>query len=139
MSVYNAMRRRILAAVSLVAGGLLLLALTRCNTPFIPIPPPGNPTFTPVTISDPMGGSKIVWEARGGSHWSMRRAKVFVFNLDTETGVIAGAKADGSYVAGPFDGRITDRIELSYEDLYGEHSPVVCRRLVEGVAGTPCQ
>lgn len=117
-----------------VAG---LLALFACNTPFIPIPPPA-PTFTSVETPDGMGGTRRVWEARGGSATALASAKVFVFNVDLGAGVITRAGATGEYVAGPFDGKPEDRIEIRYETPGGERSEVKCWLLEEGRAHRPC-
>jgi hypothetical protein len=118
-------------ALALVAFGLA------CNTPFIPLPPPGDPTFTPVMISDGMG-MRMLWETRGAPSPSMAAAKVSIFNLDGGSGVIVTAQPDGSYVASPFDGREGDRIQIQYESHDGKPSPDICRVLQRGLAQTGC-
>jgi hypothetical protein len=119
------------------AAAALIGAVFGCNTPYIPIPPPGNPTFTPIVTMDPMGSPHTAWEARGTANEALAEAKVSIYNASLGQGVIARAQLDGSYVAGPFEGTAKDRIELSYENKKGELSPTVCVLLQPGLA-SPC-
>jgi hypothetical protein len=126
-----------------VAAGLIgaigcLLVFASCNTPFIPLPPPGDPTFTPVAMNDGMGGPRTLWETRGAPASSMSEARVFVFNLDGGSGVIVRAAVDGSYVTNPIEGKLGDRIQVRYESKDGHPSPDICRVLQQGRAQTPC-
>jgi hypothetical protein len=118
----------------LVAGAALALALA-CNTPFIPLPPPGDPTFTPVIVTDGMGAMHTTWETRGNA---MASAKVSIFNLDGGSGVIIRAQPDGTYVASPFEGREGDRIQIIYDTDDGRESPGICRVLQRGLSQTAC-
>ena len=131
-------RRQWLRALGGLSLGLGLLAFCTCNTPFIPIPPPGDPTFTPVNTVDGMGAAKVLWETRGQPQERQALGKVYIFNANTSSGVIARANTDGSYVAAPLDGQRGDRIELYYETPQGEASPVICRSLEEGLARSAC-
>jgi hypothetical protein len=120
-------------------GGAALFALISCNTPFIPIPPPSDPTFAPLLVVDPvMGGSRTVWETRGGPNEATSAAKIFIFNRDVGAGVITRAGNDGAYVASPLDGHANDRVDIQYEKPSGERSAVICRLLQEGLARTAC-
>jgi hypothetical protein len=126
-----------------VVGGLIaamgcLFALPACNTPFIPLPPPGDPTFTPVAVTDGVGGQRMLWETRGAPSSAMNEARVFVYNVDGGSGVIVKAQTDGSYVANPLDGKLGDRIQLHYIDREGHNSPDICRVLQQGLAQTGC-
>jgi hypothetical protein len=132
-------KRWLLAVVTaLAAGGALLLGLPACNTPFIPLPPPVDPTFTPVMVSDGMGGSRMMWDTRGAPSEAASEAKVSVFNASVGTGVIVRAQVDGRYVTAPMDGREGDRIEIQYDAKDGRSSPGICRLLHPGPAQTPC-
>jgi hypothetical protein len=126
-----------LACAALAVWGLLVV-FPACNTPFIPLPPPGNPTFTPVEIPEPMGGTRTVWEARGGPSNVMGEAKVLVFNVNGGSGVIVRAQPDGSYVAGQLEGVEGDRIQISYETKDRRPGPVICRPLVRGESTADC-
>jgi hypothetical protein len=126
-----------------VVGGLGaallgMLALPACNTPFIPLPPPGDPTFTPVAMTDGVGGQRTLWETRGAPSSAMGEARVFVYNVDGGSGVIVRAQPDGSYVTNPFDGKPGDRIQIHYVDRDARNSPDICRVLQQGLAQTPC-
>jgi hypothetical protein len=114
------------------------LSLGACNTPFIPIPPPGDPTFRPVATVDAMGQTHTTWETSGGPHPAMAGVRVFVYNATLGEGVIARAGTDGAYVAAPLEGRPDDRIELFYETAKGDRSPGICRPLQPGTVRTPC-
>jgi hypothetical protein len=115
--------------------GVALALVLACNTPFIPLPPPSDPTFTPIMVSDGMGGMRTTWETRGSV---MAAAKVSIFNLDGGNGVIIRAQADGTYVANPFDGKEGDRIQLHYDTDDGRESPGICRVLQRGLSQTAC-
>jgi hypothetical protein len=132
------LRLWVLAAAGLVGGAGCLLVFASCNTPFIPLPPPGDPTFTPVAM-DGRGEARTLWETRGAPASAMSEARVFVFNIDAGTGVIVRAAADGSYItADPLEGRLGDRVQLRYESPDGRMSPDICRVLEQGRAQTPC-
>jgi hypothetical protein len=123
-----------------LAGALAALGLTlgACNTPFIPIPPPGDPSFKPIAMVDATGGQHVVWETSGGANQAMAAAQVYVYNRALGEGVIARAGADGAYVAAPIEGKLGDAIELFYETPKGERSIAICRILQEGPAHTAC-
>jgi hypothetical protein len=132
-------RRWLLAAVTALAGACFsLLVLPACNTPFIPLPPPADPTFTPVVVSDEMGGMRTTWEARGPALPALAEAKVSIYNASLGAGVVVRAQGDGSYVAAPIDGREGDRIEVEYAAKDGRSGPGICRLLQAGQARTAC-
>jgi hypothetical protein len=128
---------RVLVAAVLSAASLMF-ALPACNTPFIPLPPPGDPTFSPVMVSDGSGGTRTLWETRGAPSPTMGESTVYVFNLDVGAGVIVRAQTDGSYVASPLDGNEGDRVQLSYQTKDGRNSQSICRVLKQGVAQMEC-
>jgi hypothetical protein len=127
-----------LAAVAALSGGALLFGLPACNTPFIPLPPPSDPTFTPIAVSDGMGGTRMMWETRQGPSAAMAEAKVTIYNASVGAGVVVRAQLDGSYVASPLDGKEGDRIEVDYEAKDGRKGPGLCRILQVGLAQTDC-
>jgi hypothetical protein len=111
------------------------LGLGACNTPFIPIPPPGDPIFTPMTAVSAMGMEHVSWQASGHANAG---ARVFLYNTKLGVGVIARADDDGGYVSSPFDGQIGDPIEISYETPKGERSAGICRPLQAGLVRLDC-
>jgi hypothetical protein len=128
----------VLALAALAAALGCLFALPACNTPFIPLPPPGDPTFTPVAMTDGMGGPRTLWETRGAPSSAMREARVFVYNIDGGSGVIVRAQEDGAYVTNPLEGKLGDRVQIHYIDREGHNSPDICRTLQQGLAQTTC-
>ena len=120
-----------------LAAGAALCALWACNTPYIPVPPPLDPSFTAITVDDGMGGTKKVWEVAGPAVAQAANGRVSVFNIKTQTGVIAKAAADGSYVTAPLDGVAGDNVEISYVTPKGEQSGVLCRKLADGPSPHP--
>ena|SRR5687767_4981820 len=132
-------RRWLLAALTALAtSGLMLVALPACNTPFIPLPPPADPSFMPVMVSDGMGGTRTMWETRGPASAMQGEAKVSIYNASVGAGVIVKAQLDGSYVAAPIDGREGDRIQIEYTAKDGRSGPSICRLLQQGQARTDC-
>jgi hypothetical protein len=129
-------RTLLVTGMALGASILSLCALPSCNTPFIPLPPPGDPTFTPVVVND-AAGTHMVWETRGTAD---PEAKVSIYNADVGAGVIVRALTDGTYVAAPIDGREGDRVQIEYLGRDGRAAPGICRILQKGPgrAQTPC-
>jgi hypothetical protein len=132
-------RRWLLAVVAgLATSGLLVLGLPACNTPFIPLPPPANPTFMSVAVADGMGGSRTMWQTSGPPSSALSEARVSIFNDNVGAGVIVRAQLDGSYVAAPIDGREGDRIQIEYQAKDGRSGPGICRLLQQGLAQMEC-
>lgn len=113
------------------------LGLVGCNANFIPVPPPGDPTFESVQVTDGTGATRQVWQVSGGPSDALKNARVYVFNASVGEGVITRASETGTYATGLLDGEPGDRIELHYETPE-EKSPLICRLLVAGPAKTPC-
>jgi hypothetical protein len=131
------LRRWLLVAVTaLGAGGALVLGLPACSTPFIPLPPPADPSFSPVAVDDGMGGTTMMWETRGSVTGA--ESKVSVYNASAGEGVIVRSLADGTYVASPLQGQLGDRVEIGFETKDGQRSASICRLLQLGLAQTPC-
>jgi hypothetical protein len=123
---------------ALATSSLLVLGLPACNTPFIPLPPPADPTFMPVMVADGMGGTRMMWQTSGPASSALSQAKVSVYNASVGAGVIVRAQTDGSYVAVPIDGREGDRIQIDYTSSDGRDGPGICRVLQQGLAQTEC-
>lgn len=122
-----------------VSCGLLFCGLLgSCNSNFIPVPPPGNPSFEPVQVADAMGAPRQVWQVSGFSNDAMKGARVSLFNLSLGLGVIVKATDTGSYASGLLEGVPGDKVELFYESASSEKSPAICRKLQQGIAATPC-
>lgn len=126
----------LLTVIALGAGGVLVFGLTACSTPFIPLPPPSDPSFTPIVVDDGMGGVRMTWETRGTVAGA--EARVSVYNATLGEGIIVRSLADGSYVASPLEGREGDRVEIDFEAKDGQGGAGICRLLQRGLAQTPC-
>lgn len=123
-----------------LSGVLLFCGLSAsCNSNFIPVPPPGNPSFEAVQVADAMGTPRQVWQVSGVANEAMKGARVSVFNLTLGLGVIVKATEAGSYASGLFEGATGDKVELFYESPASEKSATICRKLQPGVATTPCE
>ena len=118
---------------------LLFGVASSCNSNFIPVPPPGNPTFEPIQIADVMGASRQVWQVSGSPNDAMKNARVSVFNVSLGLGVLVKATPTGGYTSGVLEGTEGDKIELFYESATSETSPSICRRLQAGVGTMPCE
>ena len=120
-----------------VALGLVSIVWA-CNAPFIPVPPPGQTSFSSALASDGNGGQKTVWTTRGGVNGNAALARFFIFDVDRGTGVIVTAMPDGSYDAPPMDGVANDHVQLFYETPQGDYSPEICVLLAEGPRALKC-
>ena len=109
-----------------------------CNAPFIPVPPPGQTSFSSALVSDGAGGQKTVWTTRGGVNGNAALARFFIFDDARGTGVIATAMADGSYEAPPMDGAENDHVQIFYETPQGDFSAEICVLLAEGPKALKC-
>lgn len=134
----NSVIRRWLLRYAGIAGVLLCALAPSCNSNFIPVPPPGEPSFEPVQVVDALGTPRQVWQVRGASNESMKSARVAVFNLSLGLGVLVNASNTGSYVSGIFEGALGDKVEISYETPSADKSPVICRKLQPGQAAAAC-
>jgi hypothetical protein len=112
--------------------------LWACNAPFIPVPPPGETSFSSQVVSDGAGGQKTVWITRGGVNGNAALARFFVYDTNRGTGVIATAMQDGSYEAPAMDGTENDRVEVSYETPAGDFSAAICVLLADGPKALRC-
>jgi hypothetical protein len=121
----------------LIALGVVS-ALWACNAPFIPVPPPGQTSFSSEVVSDGAGGQKTVWITRGGPDDKAGLARFFIFDTNRGAGVITMAAADGSYVAPPMDGTMGDHVQLFYETPAGDDSAQVCLVLTDGATAPVC-
>ena len=125
-----------LAAAVLAAG----VACWACNAPFIPVPPPGQITFTPEMLTDGTGTEKTVWITQGGANSQASSALFFIVNSDRGVGVIQRANADGTFQAMPMDGTRGDHVRIYFQKPTGESSDESCRLLIEGPDPAPaCQ
>jgi hypothetical protein len=132
----NKLRLRI--ARLTVALGVTALCWA-CNAPFIPVPPPGQTSFSSELVADGVGGMKTVWITRGGVDDNAALARYFIFDVQHGAGVIAEALPDGSYEAPPMDGTMGDHVQIFFETPKGDFSQQACVVLQDGPMAPPCQ
>ena len=125
--------------VGVAVLALWLMCAPACNSNFIPVPPPSDPTFSPVQITDAMGGARQVWMVSGPASAAMKDARIYIFNNSLGVGVIGRGDRLGAYSTGPLEGNVGDQVELHYEMSDGERSPSSCRILAPGVGRMPCR
>jgi hypothetical protein len=132
--------RRLAARVArLVALCLSVAVLWACGPVFIPVPPPGQTSFTLEVVTDSSGLERNFWVASGGPEANAANARYFVFDVERQAGVIARARSDGSYEAPPMEGTAGDRVFIHYEDEVGRKSATACLLLSEKLpTADPC-
>ncbi|MEK6608961.1 MAG: hypothetical protein AABZ30_14975 [Myxococcota bacterium] len=110
------------------------IALVSCNSPMIPLPPPAAQDVV-VEAPEGMPGFLIFrGEPVDGRETTSfpAHAKVEIFNVDCDKGVIDRADGDGRFASDPVCGEIGDRFGLSYEDETGEPSETLCLIVRDG-------
>jgi hypothetical protein len=123
--------------------GTLLLAVTglgACIAPILTVPPPGAEgiAFSSTVITDADGGQRTVWTAQGGPLPEAALAKYYIFDQTVSGGVIAMARADGSFTAPEMDGTVDDHIVVYYVTPAGNYSESVCVLLSAGSSPPLC-
>jgi len=98
----------------------LLVLVSGCVTPVIPLPPPLQPTI----IVDPAKGEVVFEGPLSAPH---QDALFYIFNSKNGKGVIIQAAHDGSYVADPLPAADGDEVNL-WASRWGSDSPssVLC-------------
>src|SRR4051812_18590506 len=114
-------RRKILIAAA------ALVAVTACNTPSVPIPPP---VLNAISFTAPATGQVVVSGKPESRHANVR---FFVITRSSGDGVIPTASPDGSFTTTPFAGVQNDTIQMFYDTAAGEHSEEVCALLQIGL------
>jgi len=104
-----------------------LVAVTACNTPSVPIPPP---VLSAIAFTAPSPGTVVVVGQPEPRH---ANARFFVINRSTGDGVITTAAPDGSFTTTPFAGKMNDTVQMFYDTPAGEHSEEVCALLQVGL------
>jgi hypothetical protein len=104
--------------------------LVACNTPTIPIPPPGPEPQDVVVATYDLDPSKLVFtggpEVAGASSSFPGGARVTLYDDDAGDGTIVTADADGTFVSDPVTGGEGDRVRIWYEDEAGTMSKELC-------------
>jgi hypothetical protein len=132
-------RRLAMRLARLGAACLALVVVWACGPVFIPVPPPGQTSFTLEVVTDSTGAQRSFWIASGGPEPRAANGRYFVFDVERQAGVIARAREDGSYQAPPLEGTMGDRVLIHYEDAVGRESASACLLLSEKLpTADPC-
>ncbi len=124
--------------VRLLSCCLAAVALWACGPVYIPVPPPGEISFTPEALTDAAGNPRTLWITSGGPNGNAINATFFVTDVERGAGVIARARADGSFVAGPMEGNIGDHVSVYFQELGGRDSVSACVLLSDLPAAAKC-
>jgi hypothetical protein len=122
----------------LVSVCTVALALWACGPVYIPVPPPGQVSFTAEPLTDATGMVHTLWTTRGGPNGNAANATFSIVDRESGQGVITVAAPDGSFVAGPMQASVGDRVSISYRDAHGRESPAACRLLSDLPLAEPC-
>jgi hypothetical protein len=114
----------------LVGACIAVAAVLACGPVYIPVPPP-EAMFTKELLTDPGGMPQTFWITTGVANEDAASARFFIYDLESGSGVIVTARADGSYDAPPLRGEMGDRVSVYYEDLEGQRSAANCLILSE--------
>ena len=115
----------------LVGVCLAAAAIWACGPVYIPVPPPDTATFTSEIVTDSTGAQRSLWIADGPVNSNAADAVFYIFDTSRDAGVIARARADGSYTSPPMEGTEGDQILIYYQDGFGRASPSACLILSE--------
>ena len=124
-------QRRLPRIARWFAAGIVVLGLWACGPVYIPVPPPSQITFTADLVTDSGGETRTEWITAGGPESKAVNGKYYVFDVDQNVGVIAGAQDDGSFQAPPLQGQEGDRVLIYYDDALGRPSASSCKLLSE--------
>ena len=122
-----------------LASAAALLAIWACGPVYIPVPPPGEISFTSELVTDAAGAARTVWITSGGPNGNATSATFFVIDQERAAGVITRANPDGSFVASPMDGTLGDHVTVYYRDVTGRDSQSTCVLLGEGPVAERCR
>lgn len=113
-------------------------ALWACGPVYIPVPPPGQVSFSSTLLTDPAGNTQMYWIAAGGPNGNAADATFFITDVARGSGVITRARADGSFVSPPMEGTAGDQVALYFQSPTGRDSVTACVILSEDPVAAHC-
>jgi hypothetical protein len=102
------------------------------------VPPPDEISFTAELITDSSGATRTMWITAGGPNANAVDATFFVTDIERGAGVIARARHDGSFTAGPMEGSPGDHVSVFYRDSTGRDSVAGCVLLSDAPVASHC-
>lgn len=127
---------RVARLLSCVLG---VWALWACGPVYIPVPPPGEVSFSSTLLTDPAGNAQLYWIAAGGPNGNAANATFFLTDVQRGAGVITRARADGSFVSPPMEGTAGDQVGIYFQSVSGRNSVTACVILGDGPVAAHCQ
>lgn len=122
----------------LLLGGVALVVLWACGPVYIPVPPPGQISFTSTSLTDASGATHTLWITSGGKNGNAADATFYITDQERAAGVITRARPDGSFTADPMEGNVGDHVTVYYRDVTGRDSAAACVLLHEAAVADLC-
>jgi len=113
-------------------------ALWACGPVYIPVPPPGQVSFTSTPLTDANGNVQSFWIASGGPNGNAANATFFITDVPRGTGVITRARSDGSFISAPMEGTAGDQVGVYFQSSSGRDSATACLILGDGPVAPTC-
>jgi len=132
-------RRTTFRVARLLSCVLGVWALWACGPVYIPVPPPGQVSFTSTSLTDANGTPQTYWIASGGPNGNAANATFFITDLQRGAGVITRARSDGSFVSAPMEGTAGDQVSLYFQSSTGRDSVTACVILSDAPVAPTCQ
>lgn len=126
---------RVARLLSCVLG---VWALWACGPVYIPVPPPGQVSFSSTLLTDPNGTPQMYWIAAGGPNSNAANATFYITDVQRGSGVITRGRADGSFVSGPMEGTAGDQVTLYFQASGGRDSVAACVILGDDPVAPSC-
>ena len=139
MKLRGASRRRTIVRVARLLSCVFgVWALWACGPVYIPVPPPGEISFTSTLLTDAAGNTQPYWIAAGGPNGNAFNATFFITDVQRGAGVITRARADGSFVSPPMEGTAGDQVGIYFQSVSGRDSVTACLILGDGPIAARC-
>jgi len=119
-------RRTTFRVARLLACVLGAWAALACGPVYIPVPPPGQVSFSSTLLTDESGTAHTYWTTAGGPNGNAANATFFIMDVQRGAGVITRARADGSFIAPPMEGTAGDQVALYFQSTAGRDSTATC-------------
>lgn len=119
-------RRTTFRVARLVACVLGAWAVLACGPVYIPVPPPGQVSFSSTLLTDDSGAPHTYWITAGGPNGNAANATFFITDVQRGAGVITRARADGSFIAPAMEGTAGDEVALYFQSTSGRDSQTTC-------------
>lgn len=131
-------RRNTFRVARLLSCVLGVWAVLACGPVYIPVPPPGQVSFSSTLLTDSAGNPQTYWIAAGGPNSNASNATYFITDVQRGAGVITRARSDGSFVSPPMEGTAGDQVALYFQSTSGRDSTTTCLILGDAAVAPLC-